>query len=107
MTELGMECVFPLWGLNTARLAQEMLEAGFQIRLACVDLKKLPASFSGRVFDANLLKDLPTGIDPCGENGEFHTFVHGGPVFKNPIPITPGETVEREGYAFTDFLIKQ
>lgn len=105
LAKVGMEGVFPLWLRDTKKLAQEMIDAGFKAHLVCVDPKKLPHNFSGRAFDKKLLADLPSGCDPCGENGEFHTFVHAGPIFKKPIPIQIGETVEREGFVFTDIDI--
>lgn len=104
LSPLGIKCVFPLWQQNTALLSQKMIHEGFESVLTCVDLKKLPKEFAGRKYDQQLLNDLPKGIDPCGENGEFHSFVYGGPIFKKPIPIRLGETVEREGFAFADVL---
>ncbi len=81
-----------------------MIEAGVEAHLATVDLKKLPASFAGRRFDAGLIGTLPAGIDPCGENGEFHTFVSAGPMLARKIPVQVGETVERDGFAYADLL---
>lgn len=104
LAELNMEGVFPLWLHDTQDLAKKMIQDGFEAVLTCVDLKKLPKEFAGRKFDHSLLADLPAGIDPCGENGEFHSFVYGGPIFNKKIPIRVGETVEREGYAFADVL---
>lgn len=101
---LGMKGVFPLWKRETRRLARQMIQKGFEARLTCVDPKKLPPDFSGRPFNESLLTDLPAEVDPCGENGEFHTFAHAGPIFKKVIPIRQGETVERDGFVFTDFL---
>jgi uncharacterized protein (TIGR00290 family) len=100
----GITPVFPLWGLPTGQLAREMIEAGVEAHLAVVDLKKLPASFAGRRFDFDLLDALPAGIDPCGENGEFHSFVSAGPMLARPIPVKVGETVERDGFAYSDLL---
>jgi uncharacterized protein (TIGR00290 family) len=100
----GVIPVFPLWQRPTKALACEMIEAGIQAHLAVVDLKKLPASFAGRRFDAALLDALPAGADPCGENGEFHTFVSAGPMLTRKIAVSVGETVEREGFAFADLL---
>ena len=79
-----------------------MIAAGVEARLVCVDLKKLPKSFAGRRFDDALLADLPAGVDPCGENGEFHSFVAAGPMLSRPVPFAPGEIVERDGYAYAD-----
>ncbi|MGB7259332.1 MAG: ATP-binding protein [Pseudolabrys sp.] len=100
----GIAPVFPLWGRPTAPLAREMIAAGIKAHLAVVDLKKLSASFAGRKYDDALLTSLPPSADPCGENGEFHTFVSAGPMFSRRIPVTAGETVEREGFAFADLL---
>ena len=100
----GIAPVFPLWGRPTAPLAREMIAAGIKAHLAVVDLKKLSASFAGRKYDDALLTSLPQSADPCGENGEFHTFVSAGPMFSRRIPVTAGETVEREGFAFAYLL---
>ncbi|RZU47668.1 uncharacterized protein (TIGR00290 family) [Fluviicoccus keumensis] len=98
----GIEAVFPLWGIPTAELAQTMVTGGLQARVTCLDPRQLPTVFAGRAFDAEFLRDLPSGVDPCGENGEFHTFAHNGPMFHQPVPLTVGETVERDGFVFTD-----
>ena len=100
----GITPVFPLWGANTAELSQTMLAAGLKSVLTCVNPKQLPKAFAGRTFDAALLRDLPQDVDPCGENGEFHSFAFAGPMFAQPIPFTIGETVERDGFVFTDLL---
>ncbi len=100
----GIEPVFPLWGRPTAALAREMLDRGVRATLTCVDPARLDRSFAGRVFDADLLADLPGDVDPCGENGEFHTFVHGGPGFAAPLAVRVGEIVERDGFVFADVL---
>ena len=100
----GITPVFPLWQMPTGRLAREMIAAGVEAHLSTVDLKKLPSSFAGRRFDAALLDALPAGADPCGENGEFHSFVSAGPMLKGRVAVTVGETVEREGFAFADLL---
>jgi len=100
----GMTPLFPLWLKPTAQLAREMIAAGVEAHLSTVDLKKMPAAFAGRRFDAALLGDLPPGADPCGENGEFHSFVSAGPMLKGKIAVTVGETVERDGFAFADLL---
>ncbi len=104
MAELGMEPVFPVWGLETAALARDLLRLGFQAVLVCVDTEVLDPSFAGRPFDEDLLRDLPAGIDPCGEKGEFHTFVHAGPIFRQPVRITVGELEVRGRFAFRDLL---
>jgi len=100
----GREAIFPLWGLDTAALARRFIAAGFEATLVCVDPSQIDPAFAGRRFDESLLADLPAGADPCGENGEFHTFVHAGPIFAAPIPVAVGETVERDGFVFTDLL---
>jgi len=103
----GLEPVFPVWGLDTRRLAEEMIGAGLRARIVCVDPKKLPRDFAGREFDAELLRDLPEGVDPCGENGEFHTAVYAGPMFREPISIESGEVVERDGFVFADVRLAE
>jgi uncharacterized protein (TIGR00290 family) len=99
-----MTPVFPLWRLDTAALARDMLAAGLEARLACIDPRKLPRRFAGRSFDAQLLAELPSSVDPCGENGEFHTFACAGPMFRSPIPVSVGAVVEREGFVYADLL---
>jgi uncharacterized protein (TIGR00290 family) len=100
----GIEPVFPLWQRPTVALARQMIDAGIRAVLTCVDPRVLPASFAGRDFDEELLADLPDGVDPCGERGEFHSFVWDAPGFSTPIPVTTGEIVERDGFAFCDVL---
>jgi diphthamide synthase (EF-2-diphthine--ammonia ligase) len=100
----GITPVFPLWLKPTEELAREMIEAGVEAHLAVVDLKKLQASFAGRRFDAALLDELPAGADPCGENGEFHSFVAAGPMLTGKIAVKVGATVERDGFAFADLV---
>jgi uncharacterized protein (TIGR00290 family) len=100
----GIEPLFPLWGLPTGELARKMVDAGVRARITCVDPRLMPRSFAGREFDADLLDELPAGVDPCGENGEFHTFAHRGPMFGEPIGVKPGELSEREGFVFADLL---
>jgi uncharacterized protein (TIGR00290 family) len=95
----GLAPLFPLWGLDTTRLAREMIAAGLKARIVSVDLAKLPASCAGRDLDLEFLKQLPAGADPCGENGEFHTFVYAGPMFRQAIPVTGGTTVSCGGFA--------
>jgi uncharacterized protein (TIGR00290 family) len=104
MAATGLECHFPLWGRPTQELAHEMIASGLRARIACIDPSSLPASFAGREFDAGLLADLPAGVDPCGENGEFHTFVWDGPLFAKPVNIRSGEVVARDGFVFADLL---
>ena len=100
----GITPIFPLWGANTVELSQTMVAAGLKSVLTCVNPKQLPKAFAGRTFDAALLRDLPQDVDPCGENGEFHSFAFAGPMFTQPIPFTIGETVERDGFVFTDLV---
>jgi uncharacterized protein (TIGR00290 family) len=100
----GIIPLFPLWQRPTGALAREMIAAGVDARIVAVDLNKLPKHFSGRRFDRTLLAELPAGTDPCGENGEFHTFVAAGPMFSRAIPVAVGETVERDGAAYADLL---
>lgn len=100
----GLKPVFPLWGLDTAALARDMIAGGLRATITCVDPKQLDAGFSGRKFDAEFLDDLPAKVDPCGENGEFHSFVDAGPMFAHPIGIEVGETVRRDSFVFTDIL---
>ena len=100
----GFEGVWPLWLQETRGLSRRMVEGGLKASITCLDPKRLPRSFAGRVYDAQLLDDLPEGVDPCAENGEFHTFAWDGPMFSKPIRIKNGETVEREGFVFTDLL---
>lgn len=100
----GLEPLFPIWGRPTSELAQEMVKAGLRAKLVCVDPKQLPASFVGRDFDQSLLDDLPAAVDPCGENGEFHSCVHAGPMFQRAIAVRTGEIVERDGFWFCDLL---
>jgi uncharacterized protein (TIGR00290 family) len=105
MQATGITPIFPLWGRNTHSLAHEMVAAGLRAHLTCVDPRQLDPSFVGRSFDESLLADLPPGVDPCGEHGEFHTFVHAGPMFRSPLPVTPGPIVERDGFTFADLLL--
>jgi uncharacterized protein (TIGR00290 family) len=100
----GIAPVFPLWGRPTVVLAEEMVTAGIQARIVCLDPRKLAAAFAGRAFDAALLAELPKNVDPCGENGEFHTCVTGGPMFRSSLATLVGETVLRDGFVFTDIL---
>ena len=104
--DLGWTPLFPLFGSDTATLAREMVEGGLRAHLCCVDTTQLDAGFAGRPFDAALLEALPAGIDPCGENGEFHTCVYAGPMFAAPLALQRGDTVLRdERFAYTDFLL--
>jgi uncharacterized protein (TIGR00290 family) len=100
----GWRALFPVWGMSTPRLAAEFIEAGFEATVVCVDPGQLDPSFVGRRFDEALLADLPAGVDPCGENGEFHTFVHGGPIFSDRIRVRGGEVSERDGFVYLDLV---
>jgi uncharacterized protein (TIGR00290 family) len=104
LASCGMTPVFPLWRKDTRRLAQEMLAAGLSAFLTCVDPRKLGREFAGQRFEAELLRSLPSHVDPCGENGEFHTFANGGPMFTHEIPVSLGEVLERDGFVFADLL---
>lgn len=98
----GIDPLFPLWARPTDGLATAMLDAGVRAVLTCVDPAQMPGELAGRAFDARLLADLPAGVDPCGENGEFHTFVWDGPGFASPIDVEVGEVVERDGFVYCD-----
>ena len=100
----GLDPLFPVWGIPTRMLAEQMIEGGLRARLSCVDTRKLAPSFAGREFDRELLSDLPADIDPCGENGEFHTCVYAGPMLRAPLVLAPGETVTREPFAWRDLV---
>jgi uncharacterized protein (TIGR00290 family) len=101
----GLSGLFPLWGIDSRELAERFIALGFRAVLCCVDTQALDASFAGRDFDRALLNDLPPGADPCGENGEFHTFVQDGPGFARPVPLRLGERTLRDGrFAYVDLL---
>jgi uncharacterized protein (TIGR00290 family) len=102
LTDTGLEPLFPVWQIPTDELAARMIAGGLRAKITCVDPKKLPREFAGREFDAAFLKDLPAGVDPCGENGEFHSFVYDGPMFRAAVPVELGEIVERDGFFFAD-----
>ena len=101
---MGVRARFPLWGMDTARLAREFVIDGFRAVVVCVDPRLLDAAFVGREFDHELLDDLPSSVDACGENGEFHTFVYDAPIFTQPVKCSRGEVVERHGFVFCDLL---
>ncbi len=103
----GLEPLFPVWGIPTTRLAEEMIDTGLQARLSCVDTRVLDRGFVGRSFDRSLLNDLPPNVDPCGENGEFHTCVTAGPMFTNPLDVEVGETVTREPFVWADLGLRR
>ena len=102
----GLEPLFPVWQIPTKQLGRDMIAAGVKAKITCVDPSKLAKSFAGREYDLHLLQTLPPEIDPCGENGEFHTFVCDAPVFSRPIGVRMGEVVERDGFVFADVLPK-
>lgn len=104
LTGAGMEPLFPLWLRGTPQLARDMIASGLVTYIACLDPRKMPRTLAGRRFDEALLRELPEDVDPCGENGEFHTAVTAGPMFAAPIAVTIGETVERDGFVFTDII---
>lgn len=100
----SLQPLFPVWQIPTADLARTMIASGLRAKITCVDPKVLPKEFAGRDFDSQFLADLPPGIDPCGENGEFHSFVYDGPEFRQAVDVSPGEIVERDGFVFADLL---
>jgi uncharacterized protein (TIGR00290 family) len=104
LASAGKTALFPLWEQDTAALARSFVEEGFKAYVVCVDTRRLDASFAGREFDTTFLDELPSGVDPCGENGEFHSFVHAGPCFERPVTCLVGEHVIREGFAFADLV---
>ena len=104
LARAGVQGVFPLWRRDTRSLAHEMIASGIVAHLVCVDLQRLDRSYAGRLFDSGFLSSLPCGVDPCGENGEFHTVVSAGPMFAAPIPVHVGETVERDGFVYADII---
>jgi uncharacterized protein (TIGR00290 family) len=101
----GLSPLFPVWGIPTDRLADDMIRGGLRARVTCVDTRILDASFVGREYDRRLLADLPSGVDPCGENGEFHTCVYAGPMFQKPLVLEPGEVVTREPFVWRDLQL--
>jgi uncharacterized protein (TIGR00290 family) len=104
LARVGMRGVFPIWGRDTRELAETFLKLGFKAYVACVDAEKLDDHFAGRSLDARFFRDLPDGVDPCGENGEFHTFVYDGPLFAEPVPVRVSGVVTRDGRHFADLL---
>jgi uncharacterized protein (TIGR00290 family) len=100
----GMRGLYPVWGLDTAALIRDFIDQGFKAALVCIDPQKLAPAFAGRVIDHALLADLPANVDPCGENGEFHTFVFDGPIFKTPVRFSFGEKVCRDSFWFCDLI---
>jgi len=102
----GLKPIFPVWGMPTQELARSMIEAGVRAKITSVDPKLLAAEFVGREFDEHLLSEFPPDIDPCGENGEFHTFVYAGPMFQNELSVEVGEIVTRDGFVFADLKLE-
>lgn len=104
LTNTPIEPLFPLWGRNPEELALEMVRAGVRAIIVCVDTNRLAGPFLGRIYDEQLIRELPKGVDPCGEQGEFHTFCYGGPMFRKTVPIKPGETVLRDRFEYLELL---
>ncbi|MEZ5530359.1 MAG: ATP-binding protein [Porticoccaceae bacterium] len=104
MADTGLELLFPVWGIPTDQLAREMVASGLRAYLTCLDPGKMPEELAGSLFSKEFLDCLPAGVDPCGENGEFHSFACDGPMFKKPVPVTVGETVTRDGFVYTDLI---
>lgn len=104
LANTGLEPLFPVWGIPTRQLALDMIAAGVRAKITCVDPSKLDGSYAGREFDRALVDSLPEGVDPCGENGEFHTFVYGAPVFARPLDVAGGPILERDGFVFADVI---
>ena len=104
LADTGIAPLFPLWGRDTRELAAEMIDGGLVAHVTSIDPRKLDPSFAGRIFDAAFLADLPASADPCGENGEFHTFVAAGPMFREAVAVRPGEITERDGFVFADLV---
>jgi len=107
LAAVGMQPVFPIWGLETRALAHEMVRSGLRAVITCVNPKLLDARFAGRIFDEQLLAELPDSVDPCAERGEFHTCVYAGPMFPQPLPVRTGEIVSRDGFVFADALLPE
>jgi len=103
--DTDLDTLYPLWGLNTAELATNMIESGLEAVITCVDPSQCPADIVGKAYTRSLVDALPDGVDPCGENGEFHTLVHAGPMFSGSIALEAGERIDRDGFRFADFVI--
>jgi len=106
LAQIGMKGLFPLWGRDTKKLAREFVELGFRAVVCCVDPNELPGEFCGKEYDSALLDSIPSTVDPCGENGEFHTFVYDGPIFRTKIPVVKGSVVLRSGFYFADLTTR-
>jgi uncharacterized protein (TIGR00290 family) len=100
----GIKPLFPLWEIPTGNLAEQMIDAGLKAKITCIDPSRLDRSYAGRDFGPGFLANLPAGVDPCGENGEFHTFVYACPDFAQPMDVSTGEIVERDGFVFADVV---
>jgi len=107
LADTGIKPIFPVWGISTRDLAREMIRSGLRARLSCVDPKQISPQFAGREFDERLLSELPATADPCGENGEFHSFVYAGPMLAKQVAIVTGETVARDGFVYTDLMLAE
>jgi uncharacterized protein (TIGR00290 family) len=107
MAKIGMEAIFPVWKRDTRELARSFIESRFRARTVCVDPRVLNRSFAGRELDEDFFRDLPESVDPCGENGEFHTFVYDGPIFAKPVNCKTGEVVERDSFVFCDLIAEE
>jgi uncharacterized protein (TIGR00290 family) len=107
MASLSIKPIFPLWDSPTKNLANEMIAGGLKARITCIDPAKLDARFAGRQWDKSLIEELPRSVDPCGENGEFHTFAYDGPMFSHPLKVRTGQTIERDGFIFTDIAMEE
>jgi uncharacterized protein (TIGR00290 family) len=105
LEDSGLQPIFPVWGMPTRELARSMVKSGVRGKLTCVDCKCLAPEFAGREFDEQLLSELPPETDPCGENGEFHTFVYAGPMFRHDLKVELGEIVSRDGFVFADLTL--
>ncbi len=103
----GIEPIFPIWGIPTHELSSKMLASGLRAQITCIDPKQIPEEFAGLEYNLDYIERLPESVDPCGENGEFHSFAFAGPMFKEPIPIEVGETITRDGFIFTDVMLKK
>ncbi|MHC4324703.1 MAG: Dph6-related ATP pyrophosphatase [Planctomycetota bacterium] len=104
LAKAGMKGIFPIWRRDTAEIVRTFIELGFKAFLTCVDREKLGEEFAGRAIDADLIRDLPEGVDPCGENGEFHSYVYDGPIFRKPVDLSVGEVVLRDVRYFADLV---
>jgi uncharacterized protein (TIGR00290 family) len=107
LARIGMEAIFPIWKRDTRELAHFFVQSGFRARAVCVDPRVLDRSFAGRELDESFFRDLPATADPCGENGEFHTFVYDGPIFQRPVACSAGEVVERDSFVFCDLRAEE